>query len=124
MLRVVILSLSKFTLSVILGLGCVNFAASASAEVICKQEAESRLRYPQGVTFYSGDPSEGASLAPGDMIEEDGTKYQLWEFRPGGEPYPINLVCRYENGNDLKVVLPSQTKTCRYDDKGVTCISE
>jgi len=38
-----------------------------------------------GVTFFDGDPKEGASLAPDDEARAAGTTLSTWKFAPGDE---------------------------------------
>lgn len=98
------------------------FGLQAYAEVLCQQSSSLQLKKMDGVAVYSGDPSEGALLTPDERVKDNNSKYYVYEFRPFHEPYPINLICRYEDNSERRFVLPSGTKFCRYDENGVSCL--
>ena len=80
------------------------------AEISTAGTAESfKFRY---VSFFDGDPSEMADLAPDDA-ENPKVLEQRWQFTRAPDR-PIYMVCRYHGTDEtLKKEVPADVKQCR-----------
>lgn len=68
-------------------------------------------RYLAGVTFYAGQPSEQASLAPDRDVRAGKLRKASWRFE--GSTEPIWFACRYlDSGVTLSKPLPAAYKQC------------
>ncbi len=78
----------------------------------------------EGVTFYSGPPSEKASLVYDRWTKRNGTEVGTWQLDPKS-PDRIWLSCRYSYTNVvLSRQLPADTSECTVTYKARTSPTE
>jgi len=100
----------SFTLSSAASAGELSCPAAVESELTSGGQAQSfEFRY---VSFFDGDPSEMADLAPDDGPNPK-VLDQRWQFtRTAGRP--IYMVCRYHGTEQtVKTQVPEHVKECR-----------
>jgi len=101
---------ASFALSSAASAGDLSCPASVDSELTAGGQSQSfEFRY---VSFFDGDPSEMADLAPDDG-QNPKVLDQRWQFtRTPGRP--IYMVCRYHGTEQtVKTQVPEHVKECR-----------
>jgi hypothetical protein len=104
------LTASAFLLAVPVSASSLSCPETIDAGISTAGAADSfKFRY---VSFFDGDPSEMADLAPEDA-ENPKVLEQRWQFTRAPDR-PIYMVCRYHGTDEtLKKEVPADVKQCR-----------